>query len=130
MTTILSVSLPNHPGSLADVLEHVAQAGINVHAVEAEALGDFGAVHLETSDSSRAAEALRAKGYNVIQAEALELRLPNEPGELAKVARRLADANVNIVSLYGTMPVGDGEGRILLRVNRSEAARKALGVAA
>ncbi len=85
-------------------------------------------MHLLTDKASRSAKLLRSKGYDVVEAEALELRLPNKPGELARVARKLAKNKINIVSLYGTTPIGNAQGRILLRVNRSEAARRALGV--
>lgn len=128
MTTILSVALKNHPGSLAEVLEILAKEKINVEAVEAEAMGDFAAVHLFVSDPKRGTRFLREQGYDLVEAEAIEVDLPDNPGQLAKIARRLADADVNIVSLYGTTPAKDGTARLMLRVNKSEQARKLLNI--
>lgn len=128
MPKILSVALENHPGSLADALEALAAAGLNVEALEAEAMGDFGSLRVLVADPTRAAKVIRDRGLDVVEADALDLRLPNKPGELAKVARKLAEAKVNVVSLFGTNPsAGKDAGRILLRVNNLDAAVKALG---
>ncbi|HLE46886.1 MAG TPA: ACT domain-containing protein, partial [Candidatus Thermoplasmatota archaeon] len=117
MVTVLNVVLQNHPGSLAEVLEIMARAEINVDAIEAEAQGDFGTVRLLTSKPKLAGELLRQDGYEVVEAEALQLMLPNKYGELARLAKKLADSNVNVVSLFGTSPNGPNDGRLVLRVN-------------
>lgn len=129
MTVILSVALENHPGALAQLLNDISDANVNIHAVEAQAMGDFGGVRLQVADPKRTAEVLRKKGYDVLEAEVIELALPNKPGVLAKVVKQLADANVNIVSLFGTTPVGaTGTGRLMLRVNKPEVARRILNL--
>lgn len=126
MSIVLSVALENHPGSLADILEILAKAEINVDAIEAEAQGDFGTVRLLTNKPKLAAELLRQDGYDVVEAEGIELTIPNKYGELAKIARRLADNKVNVVSLFGTSPPAGATGRLLLRVNNTAAAQKLL----
>lgn len=128
MATILNVALENHPGSMADILEILSRAEVNVDAIEAEAQGDFGTVRLFVNKPKYAAELLRQDGYDVVEAEVTELLLPNTHGELARLARRLADASVNVVSLFGTSAPGARDGRLLLRVNDAAAARKALGI--
>jgi hypothetical protein len=55
---------------------------------------------------------------------ALRVRLPNRPGELARVARQLADAGVNIRSVAGV--AGAGEGSLEFRVDSLGAAIGAL----
>lgn len=129
MVTILSVSLENHPGSLSDVLAVLGSNSINIHAVEAQAMGDFGGVRLQVADPKKAGKLLREQGFDVVEADAIELMLPNQAGVLADVARKLAAAKINIVSLWGTTPVaGSGQGRIMLRVNDADAARKLLNL--
>lgn len=130
MPTVLALSLENHPGALAELLEEVAEKKINVIAIEAEAQGDFGSVRILTDDPAKAADVLRESGYDVIEAEAIVIEMPNEPGELAKIARKLADGDINVVSLFGSAPkVKGGKTQILLRVANSPKARKLLGVA-
>ena len=129
MPTVLALSIENHPGALADLLEEVAEKEINVIAIEAEAQGDFGSVRILTDDPAQAAAVLREGGHDVIEAEAIVLEMPNEPGQLARVARKLADGNVNVVSLFGSAPkTKGGKTQILLRVANSPKARKVLGV--
>src|SRR5213596_1740695 len=55
---------------------------------------------------------------------ALRVRLPNRPGELARVARQLANAGVNIRSVAGVS--GPGEGTLELLVDNLGAATGAL----
>jgi hypothetical protein len=128
MVVVLNVALQNHPGSLAEVLSILSRAEINVDALDADAHGDFGTIHLLTNKPKLARELLEQDGYNVVEAEAIELTVPNKYGELAKLAERLAKAKVNVVSLFGTSPLGGGEGRLILRVNDVKAGKKALGL--
>lgn len=128
MTVVLNVALQNHPGSLSEVLTILSKAEINVDAIDADAHGDFGTVHLLTNKPKLARELLEQDGYNVVEADAIEITIPNRYGELAKVADTLAHANVNVVSLFGTSPIAGGEGRVVLRVNDAKAARAALGL--
>lgn len=128
MTKILNVALQNHPGSMAEILEILSRAEINVDAIEAEAQGDFGTIRLLCSKPELAADLLRQDGYELVEADGIELLLPNKAGELARLARKLAEHKINVVSLFGTSSPGAHEGRLLLRVNDAAAARKALGV--
>jgi hypothetical protein len=128
MSVVLNVALQNHPGSLAEILTILSKAEINVDAIDADAHGDFGTVHLFTNKPKLARELLEQDGYDVVEAEAIELQLPNKYGELARLAETLAKAKVNVVSLFGTSPPHGGEGRLLLRVNNARAAREALGL--
>ena len=128
MPHILAVALENHPGALSDVLDLLSKNKFNVSGIEAEALGDFGRARILVDDSARAAKILRKKGYDVVEAEAIELDLPNKPGELARVMKALAAAKVNVVSLYGTTPSPTGSPRLLLRVNNAAQAKAALGL--
>lgn len=130
MSTLISVSLENHPGSLAEVCEALATAKINIEAVEAEAQGDFATARFLVSDHVAATRLLRSKGLDVVTADVVELTVPNRPGELARIARQLATAKINIVSLFGSTGSKTGEGRILLRTPDIEAAKKVLGIPA
>jgi hypothetical protein len=128
MTRILNIPLQNSPGSLAEILEIMARAEINVDAIDCDTAGDFGSVRLLTNKPQLARELLEQDGYDVVEAQAIEIQVPNRYGELAKIAKKLADKRINVVSLFGTSPPLGGEGRIILRVNDEKAARTALGL--
>lgn len=127
MPTLLSVALENHPGSLAEALEILARAEINIEAIEAEAGGEFGTLRLWVDKPKFGAELLRQDGYDVVEVNAVVVSIPNRHGELAKLSRRLADAKVNILSLFGTSSATSSEARVLLRVDQVDAAQALLG---
>jgi hypothetical protein len=94
----LQVRLTNdRPGELAGVVQALSQAGVNI-----DGLAEVdGVVHVLARDPSAARGALRAGGYKIEgELEVLILPMPDRPGELAMITRRLADASVNVRFVY------------------------------
>jgi hypothetical protein len=96
------VELSNRPGELARVAEAIATAGINITAISGSTCGDGGSVAIMTADDGATRGALKGSGVRFREIEAVETPLPHEPGTLAKAARRLADAGVNIEAILAT----------------------------
>ena len=94
------VMAKNEVGVIADISRVLADNGVNIEAISAEALGDKGVVTLTTNDYDDALRALTDAGFKTIADEALVLRLRDEPGALARVAGRFKDAGVNLQSLH------------------------------
>ncbi|HEX7828137.1 MAG TPA: amino acid-binding ACT domain-containing protein [Thermoanaerobaculia bacterium] len=94
----LAIALDNRPGALAEMGEALGRAGVSI-----EGGGVFsGNAHFLFHDADAATRALEAAGIRVTRAsEVVTLRLRQaEPGQLGKIARRMADANVNIEIQY------------------------------
>jgi hypothetical protein len=94
----LSIALDNRPGALAEMGEALGRAGVSI-----EGGGVFsGNAHFLFHDAHVATRALEAAGIRVERAsEVVMLRLrQSEPGQLGRIARRMADANVNIEIQY------------------------------
>jgi hypothetical protein len=94
----LAIALDNRPGALAEMGEALGRAGVSI-----EGGGVFsGNAHFLFHDAAAATRALEAAGIRVMRAsEVVTLRLRQaEPGQLGKIARRMADANVNIEIQY------------------------------
>ena len=87
----------DRPGALAALVETVTRAGLNIDGLaEIE-----GAVHLIVNHATDARRILRAAGYALEdEREVVVITLPDRPGELSMVLRRLAEANVNVRFLY------------------------------
>ena len=102
MSTQFVVFLENRPGALAELTEILAATGVNVEAILLEGSVDFGNVRIHVSSPRKAEKALTDAGYQYHKGEAITLLLPNEPGQLADVCRKLAKAKVNIDTLFGT----------------------------
>ncbi len=98
MARDLSVKLTeDRPGELSGVVQALSRSGLNIEGLaEVE-----GVVHVLAHDANAARAALRSAGYAVeAEFEVVILPMPDRPGELAMVMRRLADAGVNVRFVY------------------------------
>ncbi len=78
----------------------LADAGVNIEALAAWGLDGDGLARLIVDDAEAARRALDDAGLDFDEHRILTSELPNRPGELARVARSLADAGINIDALY------------------------------
>jgi hypothetical protein len=95
-----SVTLANRPGQLAALARRLSTAGVHIESLAAIGADGEGLVRFMPSDADAARRVLRDAGLQFEERPVLDTFLPNRPGALAEVAQRLADAGVNIDSLY------------------------------
>ena len=101
MATDLTISLEDRPGELARLGEALGGAGLNADGGCATTGGGNGEVHILVEDAAAARSALEGAGIQVTaEREAVVVNAPNQPGELGRTARKLADAGVNIETYY------------------------------
>lgn len=114
----MALKLENRPGALAEMGEALGKAGVSVEGGGAFALdGHTGIAHFLVEDAVAAREALTAAGIEVLaDREVLVQRLnQEEPGQLGKITRAMAEAGVNIEVLYS-----DHENQLILVVDDLE----------
>lgn len=128
MSAQIVVFLENRPGALAEVADVLAETGVNIEAILLEGSVDFGNVRLHVSATKKAEKALRDAGFQFRIAEAITVKLSNEPGALADVSKKLAKAKVNIDALFGTTAPGTDRAEFVIMVSDVEKAKKALGL--
>lgn len=97
------VDLENKPGEFARVSEAIAKKGINITSISGSTCGSSGRVAIATDNDGATRAALGEANCTYTESEVTEATLSNQPGALAAVARRLADAGVNIEAI---MPTG------------------------
>lgn len=105
MSYDVMVVLDDNPGELARLGEVSGAAGVNIDGFAAFTGDGKGVVHVLVSDDRVEAlrDALDAAGMPVAdQREVLVVNVADEPGAMGYVARRLADAGVNIDLAYTT----------------------------
>jgi hypothetical protein len=118
----LTISLEDRPGRLADLGEATGAAGINIEGVCATTGGDGAEVHVLVDDPAAAREALAEAGIDVqSESDVLVIDVEDRPGTMGEVARRLAEAGVNITLAYTTF----GGVRLVLGVDDIEKGRAA-----
>lgn len=98
----LEIALEDRPGALAEMGEALGRAGVSVEGGGVFVANGIGVAHFLFADGGAAREALEKAGIRVVEeSEIVILRLrQDEPGQLGKIARRMAEAGVNIRVQY------------------------------
>jgi len=122
-TTQLTVSLKSRPGVLAQLARTLADAGVNIVTLSADAVSGRGKIRVVVNDAVTAKRALRRAKYRFSEEPAFVVRLRNKPGALARVAEKVAKGRVNIKSAYATT-AGRGSATVVLTVGSVAKARK------
>jgi hypothetical protein len=126
--TQLAIFLANRPGALARVCEALANAEINIHALATSDTVDHSVVRMVVSDPTKALMLLGEAGVLALETEVLMIETASEPGALAKIAERLAEAEINIEYAYLAGGRGTEKGLIVLRPSDVEKAQTVLRV--
>ena len=90
------VQLKNDPGAMATLAEALAAHGVDLRAIGGGGIGDSGHVIMTTADDETTKQVLDEGGYTYIEGESILAEVDDKPGGMARVARQLADAGVNI----------------------------------
>jgi hypothetical protein len=119
----LTVTLEDRPGRLAALGEATGKAGINIEGMCATSGGGRAEVHVLVDDAAAAREALGAAGIEVdAERDVLVIDVEDRPGTMGEVARKVAEAGVNIGLAYSTF----GGVKLVLGVDDLDRARSAL----
>ena len=119
----LTITLEDRPGRLADLGEATGNAGINIEGMCATSVGGRAEVHFLVDDAAAAREALGSAGIEVeAESDVLVIDVEDRPGTMGEVARKVAEAGVNIGLAYSTF----GGVKLVLGVDDLDRARSAL----
>ena len=110
----LTILLENAPGALARMGEALGRAGVSIEGGGAWVVKGEGVAHFLFEDGAAARRALEAAGIRVLEERDVVVQRLKQavPGQLGLLARRMAEAGVNIVVLYS-----DHEHRLVLVVD-------------
>jgi hypothetical protein len=101
MSKDLTVILEDRPGSLAKVGEALGKAGLNIEGICGMTVDNQGIIHVLVHDAVKARRALEANHLEVSgEREVFVLEVEDRPSVLGNIARRLANADVNIQLAY------------------------------
>src|SRR3990170_7973078 len=106
----------NKTGELARVTEALATHAVNILALSSEGGSPNAFLRIVTGDVATTEKALKKSGLSFELNEIIDVELIDRPGELAKIARRLARQGVNVESIY-ILGTRDGKTRIAMTVS-------------
>jgi hypothetical protein len=95
-----AVRIGHKPGELARVATALARYGVNVRSLAALAIDGAATVRILPDDAESTRAALVRDNIPFEEHEVATVLLENRAGEVARIASRLADANVNLRAIY------------------------------
>jgi hypothetical protein len=96
-----TIVVPHTKGSLATLAEELGREKINIEGLCAVEQNGSVIFHLLTTDKAATTLAITKVGYKITrEMEVVVERIENHPGMLGKVTRRLADAGINLTTVY------------------------------
>ncbi|MEW6584733.1 MAG: ACT domain-containing protein [Nitrospirota bacterium] len=102
----LSFEAADKVGLLSDVTRAIAAAKINVTAICAYGMERKANFMLITDGNAKAKKELTKLGITAQEEDVVSVELSNKSGEMQKVAKKIAEAGINIHYLYATASSG------------------------
>ena len=124
--TQLAIFMDNRPGMLARTCQALAKAKINILALSILDTVDHAIVRMVV-DKPKDAERVLSDMHAMVQGrDVVFMDVPNQVGELARIAERLAESGINLEYAYCTASASHSAGALILRTNDLEATINAL----
>lgn len=98
----ISFTTANKVGLLSEVTTAIAGANVNITTIWAYAMENSATFMLTTDSNAKAKKALTQLGVTVEEKDVVAVEVPNKPGELQKVAKKIADGDIDIEYMYAT----------------------------
>jgi hypothetical protein len=95
----ITIVTKNHGGLTADIAAVLGDNNINIESLDAEEVEGMGVVTLTVDHYNRALHALRDSGWHAVTEDAFVMRVKDEPGALARVAKRFKDTGIHVRSI-------------------------------
>ena len=97
----ITVIIDDLPGTLAQVGEALGNAGINIGGYCSFPSGGKSFLHILVEDVAGARKALSGLGLSIAQErDVVTVDMEDNPGELGKISRKIANAGININMVY------------------------------
>jgi len=101
-----AIRMEDRPGTLGKVCRALADRGVSILAFQSLPSGGESLVRLVVDNPTTAKTVLDTQRLNYTEAEVVQVKLAHRPGELARAASRLGDANININYAYCGVEAG------------------------
>lgn len=116
------VVMANKVGALSKVTTILAEHGIDILAISAQAAGGVALMNFVTDDPLRTKDKLAKNGFRVQENGVLLLEVEDKPGVLMRITKKLSAKNVDILNVYASAPVSYGPCMLVLSTNNNEKA--------
>ena len=122
----LSVFLANKKGSLHEISDIIAKAGVDLSSMCIADTSDYGIVRMIADDPQKAADALSLAGHTANIRTVTAFAVPDVPGGLSNVLCILEANGVNIEYLYALVTTDKNKAYAVMRTDDTERTEKLL----
>lgn len=122
----LSVFLANKKGSLHEISDVIAKAGVDLRSMCIADTSDYGIVRVIADDPQKAADVLAAAGHTANIRIVTAFAVPDVPGGLSAVLCLLEENNVNIEYLYALVTTDKDKAYAVMRTDDTDRTEKLL----
>lgn len=112
-----AVTMEDRPGTLGKLCKALGDRGVNILAFQSFPVEGKSLVRFIFDNPTAAKPVLDAERLKFTEAEVAQVRLPHRPGELARVASRLGESDVNINYAYCGVEANTNTPMIVFGVN-------------
>lgn len=116
----LSVFVENKQGSLHDITDAIANAGINLRSMCVADTSNYGIVRIIADDPEGAKALLDKEGHAANVRLVNAFAVPDKPGGLSSVLRLLEGNGVNIEYMYALITSESGKAYSVMRTGDTE----------
>ena len=122
----LSVFVENKKGSLHEITDELAKAGVDLRSMCIADTSDYGIVRIIADDPVKAQKVLSEAGHTANIRTVTAFAVPDQPGGLARVLSLLESRGVNIEYLYALVTTATDKAYAVMRTDESEIAETIL----
>jgi len=95
-----AIRMEDRPGTLGKFCRALADRGVNILAFQSVPFEGKSLVRLVVDNPATAKTVIDSEQLACTETEVAQVKLPHRPGELARAASRLGEANININYAY------------------------------
>jgi hypothetical protein len=100
VTKEFTVLMEDRPSTLGKTCQALADRGVNILALQSFPIGGKSVTRFIVDNPTTAKTVLDSERLTYVEAGIVQARLPHRPGEIARIASRLGEANININYAY------------------------------
>ena len=100
VTKEFTVLMEDRPSTLGKTCQALADRGVNILALQSFPIGGKSVTRFIVDNPTTAKTVLDGERLTYVEAEIVQAKLPHRPGEIARIASRLGEANININYAY------------------------------
>lgn len=98
----ISFTLPNKVGLFSEISSAITKAKVNINAVCGYEMDNMAYFMLVTDGYPKTKKIISSMTSEFKEEEVIAVEMSNKPGALNGVAKRIADAGIDIYYMYGT----------------------------